>query len=128
MIENGPKIINPKGSTNNYSTVSPGISATLYSETWDLVDLDVFALEYQAACTGTPSVKLKLQQSSNNTDWYIPDNIADINPSLTDKNLHGIKLPPIPVRYLRISVENLSGSIDDLVVTLKVSAQKRYSA
>lgn len=128
MLENGPILRKPKGSTNDYTTASPAAGLSAYSESFDLCDLDVFALEYQAACTGTPSAKIEMQQSSDNSNWYIPDNTAEINLSLADKNLHGIKLGPIPVRYMRLKVTELGGIITDLVVTFKLSVQKRFAA
>lgn len=128
MVDNGPIVRNPRGSTNNYSTASPAAGLSAYTETFDLCDLDVFALEYQAACTGTPSAKIEMQQSSDNENWYIPDNMADINSALTDENLHGVKLGPIPVRYMRLKVTELGGVISDLVVTFRLSVQKRFAA
>ena len=128
MIENGPKLMKPKGSTSESTTASPAASGTAFSETYDLVDLNQFALEYQVACTGTPNVKIQMQQSSDNTNWFIPDNSADINASVTDKNLHGYKLAPIPVRYLRLKATELTGIVSDTVVTFKVSAQKAFAA
>jgi hypothetical protein len=128
MVDNGPIIRNPKGSANNYTAASPAASLSAYSETFDFCDLDVFALEYQADCTGTPSAKIEMQQSSDNTNWYVPDNTADINSALADKNLHGVKLGPIPVRYMRLKVTELGGIITDLVVTFRLSVQKRFAA
>jgi hypothetical protein len=127
-VQNGPQIIKPKGVDTNYSTVAVEASAVGYSDTWDLVDLSSFALEYQAACTGLPNVKLELQQSSDNINWYVPENLADIDSSLTDKNLHGKQLSPITMRYARIKVTELSTTTNDTVLTLKVSAQKRFEA
>jgi hypothetical protein len=128
MLENGPKLIKPKGLTTEYSEVSVGAGATGFSDAWDLVDLSSFALQYQAACTGTPGVKLELQQSSDNSNWFIPDTVADINSSLTDKNLHGTQLTPITMRYLRIKVTELTTTVSDTVMTLKLAVQKRFEA
>lgn len=128
MIENGPKLMKPKGSASESTTASPAASGTATSEAYDLIGMNEFALEYQIACTGTPNAKIQLQQSSDNSNWYIPDNIADINSSVTDENLHGIKLGPIPVRYLRLKVTELTGIVSDTVVTFKVSAQRKDAA
>lgn len=128
MIENGPKLMKPVGSTATSTTASPAASGSAFSESYDLVDQDSFALEYQIACTGTPNVKFEMQQSSDNSNWFIPDNSADINSSCVDKNLHGYRLAPIPVRYLRIKVTELTGLVSDTVVTIKVSGQKRFAA
>lgn len=128
MLDNGPILLKPKGSANNYTTVSVGAGATDYSETYDLIDLSAFALEYQIACTGTPNIKIELQQSSDNSNWYIPETLANIDASLTDENLHGIRLSPIPVRYLRLKVTELTSTVTDTVVTFKLSAQKRFAA
>ena len=132
MIENGPKVIKPKGSENDYSTVavrkSPDDGYINYSEAWSLIDLSDFSLAYQAACVGTPNVKLELQQSYDNVNWFTPDTIADINPTLTGKNLHGIRLAPITMPYLRIKVTELTTTVDDAVMTFRLSVQKRFSA
>jgi len=130
MIENGPTLLKPKGAAKgvDLSTVSIAAGATGYSESWDVVDLSSFSLEYQIACTGTPNVQLQLQQSSDNSNWYIPDNLADINPSVTVKTLRGVQLSPITMRYLRIKLIELTGTVTDTVVTLKLSVQKRFAA
>ena len=132
MLQNGPRVIKPKGIDTEYSTVSvaksPDAGYIGYSDAWELVDLSNFALEYQAACTGTPGVKLEIEQSSDNSNWYTPETIADINSSLTDKSLHGQQLSPITMRYLRIKVTELTTTVTDTVVTIKLSVQKRFAA
>lgn len=127
MLSNGPVVIKPKGSANDYSLITVGAGETKYSEAYSLIDLNSFALEYQAACTGTPNVKLKVQQSTDNVNWYTPDTFADIKSSLTDKNLHGARLAPIPVQYLRISAQELTTTVTDTVITVRLSVQKRFT-
>ena len=128
MIQNGPTIIKPKLLDTLYATVSVGASETGYSDYWDLIDVSAFALEYKVACTGTPNIKIQVQQSSDATNWFTPDTYADIVPSVTDKNQHGCLLSPIPVRYLRLVITEQTESETDSVVILKVSAQKRFSS
>lgn len=126
-IENGPVLIKPVDSANLFSTFLVAKSGTAVSEAFRTIDLDVFALLYQADSIGTPNVKLELQQSADNTNWFIPDTFATINASLTDKNLHGIKLSPIPVQYLRVKATELTGSLEDTSITVKLSVQKRFT-
>lgn len=127
MLDNGPIVV-PNTAGNTEEAVAVGKSATAYSESFCLVDLNEFALEYQVACTGTPDVQIQLQQSSDDTNWYVPDTLSDINAGVTDKVLHGVKLSPIPVKYLRIKLIEGTTTVEDTIVTLKVSAQKKFEA
>lgn len=124
MIDNGPIVPDA-----NIKTVAVGAGEEGYSEAFDLVDLSVFALEYKVECTGTPNVKLEIQQRSDPTvDWYTPNIMADIETSLTNKNQHGCYISPIPIRYMRIKVTEQTESVADTVVTLRLSVQKRFAA
>lgn len=123
MLENGPKSISSED-----VAVSKG--AVAYSAAVDLCDLSDFALEYKVDCTGTPNVKLEIQQKSEHasSDWATSDTTADINSSVTDKNQHNCRLAPVPVRYARIKITELTDIVTDTVVTLRVSAQKKFAA
>lgn len=130
MIDNGPIVIknlaDPRA-TEEAVAVSQNLEA--YSEPWSLVDLSSFALEYKVAAAGTPSVKLEIQQrSSSAVDWYIPKTVASIDANVNDKEQHGAQLTGlITVGELRIKITELDVA-SDTVVTLRLSAQKRYAA
>jgi len=125
MITNGPIIIK---AVDNANTIAIGAGAVGYSGAYILVDLSVFALEYKIACTGVPNVKLEMQQSSDATNWYTPDTMSNIASSVTDTNQHGVQLGPITVKWLRIKATEVTGVVTDTVVTVNLSAQKRFAA
>ena len=108
--------------------ISVGAGETAYSDAFLIVDQDTFALEYKVACTGSPNLKIQLQQrSSSSIDWYIPTNMPDVVPSLTDKNQHGIRLGPIPIAWIRFKITEQTSTVTDSVLTISLSVQKRYS-
>jgi hypothetical protein len=120
-LENGPRVLY----TDTVAVPKNGIA---YSKAFDLTDLDVFAMEYKAACTGTPGVKIEVEQSSDGSNWYVPDTLAETNPSLTDKNQHGCQLILITVRLMRIKFTELTDTVTDTVMTIGISVQKRFAS
>ena len=127
METNGPIII-PNVDGNLSEAVAVGVGATVYSKAFRLVDLNEFALEYIIACTGTPNVQMQLQQSSDGVNWYIPNTLADIFDGATDKVQHGVQLSPITVGYLRIKIIEKTTTVTDTIITLALSAQKKFRA
>lgn len=123
MIDNGPIV-----KANNVDSVAVAGEVVAYSKAFDLVDVDEFALEYQAACTGNPNIKMELQQCSDEANWYLPDTMSEVVSSLTNKSPHGVQLSPITVRYMRIKITGLTGNPSDTVISLKLSLQKRFAA
>lgn len=80
------------------------------------------------AATGVVSVKLELQQRSGpDVDWSDPKTLAAIDSNVNDKNQHSTQLFPITLTEMRVKITEL-GAAADTVVTLRLSAQKRYSA
>ena len=130
MIDNGPVVVkNLADPRATEEAVSVGADAIAYSEAWSLVDLSSFALEYKVAATGTPSVKLELQQrSSPDVGWSDPKTLADIESNVNDKNQHSTQLFLITLAQMRIKITELTTTVSDTVVTLRLSAQKRYEA
>ena len=128
MITNGPIYLNISGSrTVVVSEIALDPSGVGYSSAYEVIDLNDFALEYKIACTGTPGVKLQLQErGSEDVDWCIPDNAADLKASATDKNQHLCRLMPLPARYIRIKATELTTTVDDTVVTVRIIAQRKY--
>lgn len=129
MIDNGPITLKISGGSAKSSTISIGAAETGYSDAFELIDCDDFSLAYKIACTGTPDVKLQLQERVNSTDnWCIPDNMADLASSITDKNQHICRLAPLPARYLRIVAVEQTSVVDDTVVTVQIIAQRKFTA
>lgn len=129
MISNGPVYIKVSESDVVVSTISIDKSEVGYSDAFELIDLNDFAIEYKVECTGIPNVKLQVQQRAHkDVDWATPDNMADIKSALTDKNQHLAKLAIVPARYLRIKATEQTGSVDDTVITIRIVAQKKYPA
>ena len=127
MRDNGPILINALGGSGLVETLAVGVSETKYSKPYSLIDKDQFAVVYQGKCTGLPNAQIKLQQSVDKINWFTPDTFADIKTSLIDENVHGQKLAPIPVEFMRFEVIEKSGVTADTVVTIKVATQKRYT-
>jgi hypothetical protein len=129
MITNGPVYLNVSRSALNYSTFSVVKNMTAYSDIFELVDCDDFSIDYKITCTGTPSVQFQLYvKAGDDSDWVIPENTADINSSCTDKNAHLARLALPPARYIKILCTELTNSVTDTVVTIRIIAQRKYSA
>jgi len=129
MITNGPVYLPVSGSDVTYSTISIAASGVGYSDIFELIDLNDFSLEYKIACTGTPGVKLEFQErGSADVDWCAPDNTAAIKASATDKNQHLCRLALLPARYVRIKATELTTTVDDTVITIRIIAQRKYPA
>ena len=120
-LENGPRVLYT-------DTISVPKGGTGYSRAFDLTDLDVFAMEYIATCTGTPNVKIEVEQCSDGINWYAPDTLAETNPSLTDKALHGCQLILITVRWMRIKFTELTNTVTDTSMVIGISVQKRFAS
>lgn len=129
MKDNGPIVIKNIATTPAFEeAVAVAQDSVAYSEAWSLVDLSSFALEYKVAATGTPSVKLEIQQrSSPDVDWSDPDTLANIVSNVSDKNQHSVQLTGlITLAEFRVKVTELNAATGT-VVTLRLSAQKRYT-
>jgi len=120
MLSNGPRVIGT-------DTVAVGKSAIAYSKSFRLIDLDSFALEYAVACTGTPNIKIELEQCTDDTNFYIPNTLAPVIDAVIDTIYHGAQLAPITVEYARFKITEVTGVVDDSVVTLNLVAQKRFT-
>ena len=128
MIDNGPLVIrNNADSRVESEEVTVEADGTAYSTGWTLVDLSSFALEYKLATVGVPSIKLELQQRSGpGVEWSDPDTLANIVSNVNDTKQHSTNLTPIPLAEIRTKITEMASV--DTVVTLRLSAQKRYSA
>lgn len=130
MRDNGPvaKPITLAGAL----TIPVGISATVYTDHFVLTDLDQFTLSYIVACTGTPNLKIELEQSivvptANAVDAnsVVPDNFSPVVTSITTKTQHHIVLSPAATEFGRFKLTETTGTVTDTVVTLSLSTQRK---
>lgn len=138
MRENGPFPVKIGITTNgvpNYQ-VPLGAGAIVYTDHVSLCDLNDFALSYKVDCTGTPNVKIELEQSfqvpgnpnASDTYYAVPETLAPIETSLTNKNIHHRQLSPITVEFYRFKLTELTGLVSDTTIQLWLSVQRKWSA
>lgn len=140
MRDNGPIAI-PIGITTagvvNYDIPIPvGTATVVYTDAISLCDLNDFALSYIADCSGSPNIKIELEQSfqvptnPNAADTYyaVPETLSPIESSLTNKNIHHRQLSPVTVEFHRFKITQLSGSVVDTVVNMWLSVQRKWGA
>jgi len=125
MRENGPKVLEDR--YNGTQAIAVGSGAVAYSAAVSLTDLSDFALEYKVACTGTPDVKIEMQQCSDGVNWYTPKGFNAIEDSVTDKAQHGAQITPITVEWVRFKITENTSTVTDTVVTLKINVQRKWA-
>ena len=138
MRDNGPAVVKIGVTTAGVVTyqIPLGSTSVVYTDAISLCDLNDFALSYMVACTGTPNVKIELQQSFQNpavpnaadTYWATPETLAPIETSLTNKNIHHRQLSPVTVEFHRFKLTEVTGTVTDTTVQLWLSVQRKWSA
>ena len=129
---NGPTAIPMKLAANE--VIALGAGATIYTDVQRLDGLDTFALTYQATCTGTPNVKIELEQgltkpvpqNASDAGYAVPETLAEINEALVDKNIHHQAIFPVGLPYMRLKITELSGVTADTVLAMTLSVQNRF--
>ena len=137
MRDNGPAVVrigkwNSTTGTPDY-TISIPASSTVYTDAISLCDLNDFALSYKLDCTGTPDVKIELEQSfqaptnPNAADTYysVPETLAPIESSLTNKTIHHRQLSPVTVEFYRFKLTEQTGLVADTTINLWMSVQRK---
>lgn len=128
MIQNGPILTRGINESTNINTIPVGAGATAYSAVFNLVDLSTFAIAYQVAGTGTPNITITVECSTDNVNWFEPDNMRNIITNLTNKNLHGAQVGLVSFQYTRFKIIENTSTVSDTVVSLQLSAQKRFES
>lgn len=132
MEANGPIAI-ALTTAAGLAAIPVGISATVYTKAIAISDCDQFALSCILAATGTPGVKIQMQQSyklpategASDAAWVVPESISDIFTDLADKTQHHKALAPVPVKYIRFALIEQTASVTDTVFTGFLSVQKK---
>lgn len=131
MRDNGPVALPVKlsGSTS----IAVGVGATIYTDALSLCDLNDFALSYIINCTGTPNVKIELEQAivqpttqgAADANYAVPETLAPIESSLTNKTIHHRQLSPVTVEFHRFKITEVTGLVSDTVLTMNLSVQRK---
>ena len=129
---NGPDIKPVK--LANSTSIAVGTGATVYTDVLDLAGLDTFALSYKVACTGTPNIKIEIEQgivkptNANAADdnYATPETLAEINDALIDENIHHQAIFPVGIKYLRFKITEQTTTVADSVLTMNLSIQNRF--
>lgn len=117
------------------SQIAVGANATVYTDAFAFGDVDYFALVYKVDCTGTPDIKIQMEQglalptAPNAADvaWGVPKTIGNIETSLTSKTIQLMQLMPITVGFIRFKITEQTGIVTDTVVTMWLSLQKKFT-
>ena len=140
MRDNGPtpvKIgLTTAGVVNYNIPIAGGTATVVYTDAISLCDLNDFALSYLVSCTGTPTIKIELQQSfqqptsPNAADTYYstPETLAPIESSLTNKTIHHRQLSPVTVEFYRFKLSQQSATVTDTTIQMWLSVQRKWSA
>jgi len=144
MRDNGPVAIPISIMVAGVKTfdITVSSSAVVYTDAISLCDLNDFALTYKATCTGTPNVKIELEQgiappivpngvddnptAGQDSRFATPETLNPIETSLTNKNIHHRQLAPVTVEFYRFKITDLSGY--DVVLNMWLSVQRKWSA
>jgi hypothetical protein len=98
--------------------------------------LNDFALTYKATCTGSPNIKIQLEQAivapvnqnSADPNYATPETISDIETSLTNQNIHHRQLAPVTIEFYRFKITEMTGLVSDTVVNMWLSVQRKWGA
>lgn len=137
MRDNGPAVVriskwNTATNAPNYTILIPA-SSIVWTDAVSLCDLNDFALSYKVSCTGTPNVKIELEQSfqlptspnASDTYYSVPETLAPIESSLTNKLIHHRQLSPVTVEFYRFKITEQTGLVADTTIQLWLSVQRK---
>lgn len=110
----------------------------IYSHSFPLSMGVYFGIAYRAiSVAGTPKIKIELEQSwtkpsaegEADTNYVVPEGMADIVLALADEVWHAKSLSPIPFPYGRLKITGLpapAANPNDTKVNAKLSIQENY--
>jgi len=110
-------------------------STTVYTDAYKFGDTDTFALSYLVACTGTPGLKIEMEQgrvapatgNAADSNFAVPQGIADIESALTSKTIQHAGFTPLPLLYVRFKITEQTASVTDTVINIWISLQKKFT-
>jgi hypothetical protein len=132
MRENGPVSISVKLAGS--AVLSVGASGTIYTDPIQLSNFDNFALTYSISCTGTPNIKIEIEQAivapaatnAADSNYVTPEGITPVESTLVNKTTHHRAIALVPVEYFRLKITEQTGSVADSVLTISLSVQRKF--
>lgn len=123
--------------TNSSGTYPITVATTgvVYANSKNLRYMNAMGIWLQLASPGslgTPNVKIQMEQSytvpvtqgSSDSNWVIPDGVADIYNNLNDTLAHIKTLAPVPMGHYRIKLTGLGANPSDTTFTAFIFIQE----
>ena len=115
--------------------ISVPTSTAIYTDAYKFGDVEAFALIYLVACTGTPDLKIEMEQSRvaptteniADSNFSVPTGSADIESSLTAKTIKHAPFTPLPILYVRFKITEQTDLVSDTVINVWISMQKKFT-
>jgi hypothetical protein len=126
-------VIKGDGST---AAIAVGTDQAIYTQTFVLKNFDTFGVWALAmSTTGTPDVKVELQQSyldpttpsydgyiygegTSNLLWVEPDGFSDVFAQINDEVVHIDTMSPVPMPYGRYKITGSASNASDTIVRI----------
>lgn len=94
------------------TSIAVASTATIWTRAFKLSFGDHFGISYIATATGSPSLKIELEQSfqepttegATDANWVEGENISDIESDLTTETMHHKEIVPVTLPYGRIKI------------------------
>ena len=110
-------------------------SGTIFTDAFRFGDVDYFALSYKVVCTGTPNIRIQMEQSIYqpalenvpDVNFGVPKSVGDIETTLTSKSIQHMQLNPVTISYVRFKITEQTGLVTDTVVKIWLSLQKKFT-
>ena len=114
-------------------------TATVYTDSFKLKQGVYFGLWAKASATGTPTVKIQLEQSytaptlgetstpAADANFVVPDSFPDIFSNLNDTVAHVKSVSPVPMTYGRFKITGLATNPADTVIDMRLFLQDTWN-
>ena len=117
--------VNPIGTAAGVLAIPVASTATVDTPAFSLKYGDAFSVELQAAIdSGTPNIKVELQQSMDDTNFVEPDGMEDIA-ILNDTNRHIKGVYPVTAPYGRFRLTGQGANPASATVTINMATQEQ---
>lgn len=115
------------------STIAVASTATVYTKHFRLKSCEYFAIMYKATSSDAVNLKIELEQSyttpategSSDTNYVEPEDVGDIDASITDEVWHIRTLNPDPLPYGRFKITGQAGNHSSTTIAIKVFKQEK---
>ena len=103
------------------SPIAVASTATAYTPSFSIEDIEAFGAEFLAACggAGVPDVLVELEESMDDTNFSEPDGFSDVI-NLSDENRHIKKIEPVPAKRARFKMTGQGTNPSDTTVQIKM--------